>query len=135
HTRAPGLEQLAVRVVLEDWRFGPASAGILKASMDNIDAAVGRRLNRRHSRPFHSRRKFTPISGGAIRLGKIVSNSILLLRKRNAAQRGRGERHHQYRWSHRSLLSVGPTVRNILVHRFAASLQPAGPPTPVKADC
>jgi len=30
------------------------------------------------------------------------------------------------------IVSVGPTVRIISVHRFAASLPPAGPPTPLR---
>jgi hypothetical protein len=41
HPLAPGFQKLAVGVVLQDRRFGPACAGIRETAMNDIDAAVG----------------------------------------------------------------------------------------------
>ena len=67
---------------MKDGRLGAARAGVLKASMDDVDATIGRGLDSGDGGPFHTGGKFPEVAHCAVRLGK-----ILCLRERSRGDR------------------------------------------------
>src|SRR5262249_41750931 len=60
---SPGLEELAVRVVLQNRWLAATDARVVEAAFDHVDRSIGRTLHRGHRRPFlDGRRQLAPVS-------------------------------------------------------------------------
>src|SRR5438105_1189979 len=73
---AERLEELATAVVFQDRWLAAPGARVLVTSMYDIDAAVGRLLDRSDGGPFRSRRKLAPIPCRAVGLRQVIAGSV-----------------------------------------------------------
>jgi hypothetical protein len=85
HAGAPGFQELAGLIELQDRRFGTAREGVAGTSVDDVDAAVGGRLDCSDSGPFRANGRLRPVANGAVGIGEVVQRGGVVCAKAKAA--------------------------------------------------